>query len=1135
MELSSDPGKSGQFGPVKQSAPNALAGGEPVEQGASLAELIETRDWSETPVGPAERWSPSLRTALSICLESRFPILIWWGPEFVMLYNDAYAPLIGSKHPNALGQRGADCFPEIWDIIGPMLAGVRERGESTWSDDQLLLLERRGFPEECYFTFSYSPIRDESGAIAGVFTAVAETTSHVIGARRLRILRELTAATGEARTPLDVCTRAAGVLRGSESVAFSLAYLLEADGSVARLAATSDVKKRASVAPRLVPLADESAQPWPLASVAAGRASLLLDDVAERVGGGAAAAELAGRAMVLPLQQGSAAPVGVLVLGLNERRPIDDEYLSFLKLVARQVGTAIADAERAEAERKRSDALAELDRAKTLFFTNVSHELRTPLTLILSPLEELLAEAEQPVDRREELELIRRNALRLLRLVNTLLDFSRAESGRIDALFQPTDLRAVTADLASAFRSAIEAAGLRLVVDFPPLGEPIWVDREAWEKIVLNLLSNALKFTFAGEIAVSLHLEEDEVVLRVRDTGVGVPAEELPHVFERFHRIKDAAARSHEGSGIGLALVDELTRLHGGSAVVESEVGTGSTFTVRLPRGSAHLPADKLGGPEGTAARSLGSAPYVEEALRWLPDETRPEHAGAAELLRDDLVRESSTPRTASARLLIADDNADMRAYLARLLRRYWQVETVADGDAALARARKSPPDLVLSDVMMPRLDGFELLRALRADARTSNVPVVLVSARAGAESAIEGLEAGADDYLVKPFSARELVARVRANLELARLRVETAQLEATAAERARAERVLMRLPEGVFTVDSSGTVDLWNPAAAQITGLAAETVVGSPVEQALPGWHGLAPRLALRRGRPTTHPFELVAGEIWLSLVASPYADGMLYAFRDATEAARLEQMRRDVITTVSHELRTPVSSIYGAVATLARGDTPLTEDTREQLIEMLHAETERLSRIINDLLTANSLADGDSRRPAGDCDVAALVDRVLGRARERCPDNLQLRKRLPERTDRAAVDEERLEQILDALLDNAIRYSPAGGEIELAVERSDDVIRFSVRDTGIGIGTRHHPHIGEKFYRADPEQHTGAAGLGLGLYICNQLASLMNGRLWFESSAGAGSTFFLELPELAPATSHQGPTTAPKVAAGA
>jgi PAS domain S-box-containing protein len=1096
---------------------SVVVGRGPVEEPASLAELIRSRDWSATPIGPMEAWPASLRTALSICLESRFPILIWWGPELAMLYNDAYAPLIGSKHPAALGQRGSECFPEIWDIIGPMLAGVRERGESTWSDDRLLLLERREFPEECYFTFSYSPIRDESGAIAGVFTAVAETTSHVIGARRLRILRELAAATAEARTPLDVCTRAADVLQGSVSVAFSLAYLFDADGSTARLAATSDVKtRRTKVAPRTIALGDSGgAAPWPLAAVAEGGEPLLLENVAERVGGGADAAGLASRAAVLPLQQGSSSPVGALVLGLNEHRPIDEDYLSFLGLVARQVGTAIADAQLAEAERQRSAELAELDRAKTLFFTNVSHELRTPLTLILSPLEEVLAATELRPEQREDLELIRRNALRLLRLVNTLLDFSRAESGRIDALFQPTDLAAVTADLASAFRSAIEAAGLRLDVDCPALGEPIWVDREAWEKIVLNLLSNALKFTFEGGIAVSLRPDEDDVVLRVRDTGVGVPPDELPHLFERFHRVREAAARSHEGSGIGLALVDELARLHGGTVAVESELGAGSAFSVRLARGNAHLPADKLGGPEGTAARSLGAAPYVEEAVRWLPDEDRPAPQLAAQLLRDDLVRESGTVRRAGARVLIADDNADMRGYLARLLRRYWQVETVADGEAALEAVRTSPPDLVLSDVMMPRRDGFALLRALRADPRTSSIPIVLVSARAGAESAIEGLEAGADDYLVKPFSARELVARVRANLELARLRVDVSRLEAVAAERARAERVLMTMPEGVFTVDGSGAVGLWNPAAAEITGLAADDVVGTRIDETLPGWPAVAARLRQRPGRTTLAPLDLDGREVWLSLVASPYADGTLYAFRDATETARLETMRRDVITTISHELRTPVSSIYGAVATIARDDVPLPDGTREQLLAMLRRETERLSRIVEDLTTASSLDGDDTARPSSDCAVPALVDRVLERARTRCPANVTLRARLPEQMTPFAVDETRLEQVLDALVDNAIRYSPDGGDVELAVERANGVVRFSVRDTGRGIDAIHQPHIGEKFYRADPELREGAAGLGLGLYICRQLAELMDGRLWFESAARKGSTFFVEVPD--------------------
>lgn len=1093
-----------------------VVGNEPVGQGPPHLDLIATRDWAATPVGPIETWPPSLRTALSICLESRFPILIWWGPELVMLYNEPYAQILGNKHPHALGQRGIDCFPEIWDLIGPMLAEVREQGKATWSPDQLVELDRSGFVEECYFTFGFSPIRDESGEIGGIFTAVAETTSHVIGARRLRILRELTSATAGARTPDDACKRAAAVFRGSVAISFSLTYLFDDDLSAARLAATSEVKsRRGRIAPSVVHLGDETAAAWPLAAIASGDKDILIDDVAERIGEGSSSERLANKAAVLPLRQATGAPLGALVLGLNDRRPVDDDYLAFLRLVARQVATAIADAQRAEAERQRTEALAELDRAKTLFFTNVSHELRTPLTLILSPLEELLAAGPESSEQREQLDLIRRNALRLLRLVNTLLDFSRAESGRIDALFQPTELAAVTTDLASAFRSAIEAAGLRLVVQCPPLGEPVWVDREAWEKIVLNLLSNALKFTLDGEIAITLRREGSEVVLQVRDSGVGVPPNEQPHLFERFHRIRDVAARSHEGSGIGLALVDELTRLHGGSVGVESTPGIGSTFTVRLPCGTAHLPAEQLGGPEGTAARSLGAAPYVEEALRWLPDEARPETGSGAEFLRDDLPRESPAPRATGARILIADDNADMRAYLARLLRRYWQVEAVADGEAALDTALKAPPDLVLSDVMMPGLDGFELLRALREDARTSSVPVVLVSARAGADSAIEGLEAGADDYLVKPFSARELVARVRANLELARLRVDVAQLEATAAERARAARVLLTLPEGVVTVDATGTVDLWNPAASQITGLASDSVIGKRIEDALPGWAAIQAQLAARPGRATTCPLELDGRELWLSLVSSPYAGGMLYAFRDATEATRLEEIRRDMITTVSHELRTPVSSIYGAVATLARDDHPPGEETRKQLIGMLATETERLSRIVDALLTASSLGGDEGRRPNGDCNVRALVERVVDSARPRCPQNLRLRARLAEHGDQIVpLDEERVEQILDALLDNAIRYSPEGGEIEIAADYVDRGIRFTVRDPGFGIEPDHHSRIGEKFYRADPELRQGASGLGLGLYICNQLAALINGRLWFESAAGVGSTFFLEVP---------------------
>ncbi len=410
--------------------------------------------------------------------------------------------------------------------------------------------------------------------------------------------------------------------------------------------------------------------------------------------------------------------------------------------------------------RRAKDAAEATDRAKTAFLANVSHELRTPLTLILGPAEDALADVEEPLPprQRERLEVLHRNAIRLRKLVNALLDFSRVEAGRLQASFEPTDLAALTADLASNFRSAVERAGLRLVVTLECLPADVHVDRDMWEKITLNLLSNALKFTFEGEIEVSLRAAAEHVVLAVRDTGTGIAPEELPRIFERFHRVRDARSRTHEGSGIGLALVRELVHLHGGTIAAESELGRGTTFTVTVPRGTAHLAPEHLRPARPLAGTAAGATPFVEEALRW--HGAAPATAAPA----------ATTPR---ARILVADDNADMRDYLASLLGRTWDVTTVADGVAALREALRSPPDLVLSDVMMPGLDGFQLLRALRDDERTRTIPMMLLSARAGEEATVEGLLVGADDYLVKPFSARELTARVQAALWLAELRRE--------------------------------------------------------------------------------------------------------------------------------------------------------------------------------------------------------------------------------------------------------------------------------------------------------------------------------------------------------------------------
>ena len=780
---------------------------------------MRAKDWSATPLGAIETWPQSLRTAVSILLNSRYPMFIFWGPRYIKIYNDGYRPITGDKHPWALGRPGTEVWPEIWDDIGPMVERVVQHGEATWSDDLRLFMHRRGFPEEVFFTFSYSPIRDESGGIGGMFCACTETTVKVQGERRLKLLRDLAAAPAEARKVAEACALSAEVLAGNPAdIPFALVYLFEDGG--ARLAASAGVR------------AEEVAGDWPLGE----RAELGRLQSRFRSVPAGPWPEPPSRAMVLPMiDRAQEKPSGALVLGISSRTLFDDSYRGFFDLVAGQLAASISNARASEEERRRAEALAEIDRAKTTFFSNVSHEFRTPLTLLLGPVEDLLANAEEPLApaQREQLELVRRGGLRLQRLVNTLLDFSRIEAGRAQASYVPTDLAALTADIASTFRSAIERAGLRLVVDCPPSPEPAYVDRDMWEKIVLNLMSNAFKFTFEGEIEVALRQRAAGFELRVRDTGTGIPAVELPRMFERFHRIAGARGRTHEGTGIGLALVQELVKLHGGTIGVESTLDAGAVFTVSIPAGRAHLPADKLGAASTPASSALGAEAFADEALRWLPDES-PVPRGALPGRRE--------------RILWADDNADMREYVRRLLGARYEVEAVADGEAALDAVRARRPDLVLADVMMPRLDGLGLVRALRADPQTRSIPVILLSARTGEESRIEGMDAGADDYLYKPFSARELLAQVSARLELSRLQARLQQERADLAHlfhQTPVPTAVLQGPELVF--------ELANPAYIAVVG--GRDVVGKPLLEALPeargqGFDDLL-REVIRTGRP--------------------------------------------------------------------------------------------------------------------------------------------------------------------------------------------------------------------------------------------------------------------------------------------
>ena len=497
-----------------------------------MGERTRAFDWSGTCLGAVEGWPQSLRTAVSICLGSRYPIVLWWGnPAYTTFYNDGYIPMLGvTKHPGWLGRSGRECWSEIWPTIGPMLEGVFAGGEATWSEDLLLVLHRNLPREEAYFTFSYSPIRDDSGAVGGIFCAVTETTGRVIGERRLRTLRDLGRRVAEAQEAAEACKVAAQTLESNpHDIPFALIYLNETDGRRARLAAACGLDAGSASAPLEIDLSGggEPGSAWPLRKAMVGASAAVVSDVPASLGPlpGGPWPETPGSALVVPIPApGQSAPAGFLIGGLSPRRVVDADYQSFYDLIAGHVGTAIANARAHEEERRRAEALAELDRAKTAFFSNVSHEFRTPLTLMLGPVADILGvPQERPADERELLQVVYRNGKRLLRLVNTLLDFSRIEAGRVQASYEPTDLAAYTAELASSFRSACERGGLELSVDCPPLSRPVHVDREMWEKIVLNLLSNAFKFTFEGVIGVALREVDGEAELRVRDTGTGIP------------------------------------------------------------------------------------------------------------------------------------------------------------------------------------------------------------------------------------------------------------------------------------------------------------------------------------------------------------------------------------------------------------------------------------------------------------------------------------------------------------------------------------------------------------------------------------------------------------------------------------
>ena len=1094
--------------------------------GGEMGEYIRDFDWSKTVLGPITNWPQCLCNAVSLCLNAGLPSFIWWGnSDLTPFYNDASRLLLGNMEPFTwLGRSGQDCWKGMWPTIGPILKKVFATGEASQTESVMWTLGSKFPQEELYITFSFSAIRDDHGKVGGVFCTCNDTTDKVVGERRLCILRELVLhAISEIKSMEDTCQTIARILANHpKDIPFSLQYLLQDGGKCASLVATSGIEPGTWFSPHRVDFSNAQMEPWPFDQVIESGCCMV---VSELIALGSSWPEPTSQALILPiLKPGQSQFIGFMVVGVNSSRPLDDDYRVFFDLLVNQAAIAIANSQAYEQEYRRVNASIELDRVKMAFFSNISHEFRTPLTLMLGPIEEML----NGVSGKEMLpllDMVYRNGLRLQRLVNTFLDFSRIEAGRVQACFEPTDISAFTEELASSFRLACERAGLQLQIDCSPFDQFIFLDKHMWEKIVFNLLSNAFKFTIKGQITVSIRQLPFAAELRVRDTGTGIVKEEIPRLFERFHRIENTQGRTHEGSGIGLALINELVKLHGGSILVNSKLGSGTTFIITIPLGSDHLPKDQVQTKGCGDKTAVKTTPILEEVLRWLPDKQL-NNALENVWFNDDSLPVSS--RKKSARILVVDDNADMRHYLGRLLSDLYIVETIEDGEAALSAINSYLPDLIVTDTLMPRLDGFALLKELRANSHTANIPVIMLSARAGEESQVEGAEAGADDYLVKPFSGRILLAAISAHLQMASLRRETSKAVQKSEERFRALisatsdivyrmnhdwTELQYLKGREFIVDILGPTQTWvdkylhpddHEQATQAIQHAIESKCAFELEHRLfrvdgsLGW-------AYSRVIPIIGKDDKIIE--WLGTASD-------VTRRKEAEHALLEASRHkdEFLAMLAHELRNPLAPLcYGLQMMRIAKQNPASFD---EILAMMERQLNQMVHLIDDLLDISRISYGKIELQKEYVELGSIVRQAFETNRPLTTEH-EAELDLLDSPIYIHADVTRLAQVFTNLLNNAAKYTKKGGKIRISIQHQNGYALVSIRDNGIGIPPHMLPHVFEMFSQVDRHLDRSQGGLGIGLSVVKKLVELHQGSVEAKSEGeDLGSEFIVRLP---------------------
>jgi signal transduction histidine kinase/ActR/RegA family two-component response regulator len=1083
-------------------------------------------------------------------LTSRQPIWIGWGKDLIKLYNDPYKAIVGGKHPWALGSPASVVWKDIWRDIEPMLRQVMEKDEGTYSESQLLIMERNGYPEETYYTFSYTPIPGDEGGTAGMICANTDDTDRIISERQLRTLTQLGKSLTDSKTTEEVIHRTINTLK-QNPFDFPFALFRTIFGNKATLAYSTHSGPDFDAVPNIVDLGSDTHVAEVINKTIATRKLQVLDNLIRKVGELPKGAweKAPDKSIVLPIvQPGVKELYGILVVGHNPYRPLDEKYASFFTLVADLVATSFADVQSHEQERKRIEALAEIDRAKTTFFSNISHEFRTPLTLLIGPIEEMMNDGETDPATKTKIELAYRNTLRMQKLVNTLLDFSKIEAGRMEGRFHKVDIIAFTRDLASTFRSAVEKAGMQLEFHGERLQDEIYVDPDMWEKIVLNLISNAFKYSNDGAIIVKIEKNNGYVHFSVTDTGVGIPKDQLDKIFDRFYRVENIQGRSQEGTGIGLSMVKELVKMHNGTINVTSIVGKGSTFIITMPPGKDHLPPDKIVDATYIATASQQSVAYVQEAMKWIPQE---------ETILDDAtaIIKERVEDNGKHTVLLADDNTDMRVYVQRLLSEQFNVIPAIDGEDAYAKMLRHKPDLLLTDVMMPKLDGVGLLKKVRSHPETKNIPVIFLSALAGEEAKVEGLDAGADDYLIKPFYAKELLARVDANIKIAQNRI--------AAEN-NLRNIIRQSPVGMILLRGDTlVVELINEEGLRQSGRRHEDIIGFPALEAFPEMGPLGMYKQLEDTRASGNPF--AGNEMPLLLSRDneekPYyfnitfqplkntngdVEGVIIASLDVTEQVearkkveqsekqykelterlevivdeRTEALRRSnddlqqFAHVASHDLKEPVRKMKTFLSRLEDeyGDL-LPEKGKGYVNKMINA-SERMDAMIEGVLRYSSLSEGD--QAIQDVDLNEIIQHI----------EVDLEVVIHQKN--ALINKAQLPTLKGApvlvyqlfynLIYNSLKFTrdnvqPIIGISSSVVSKDGSAcIEISITDNGIGFDKEYSDRIFDTFIRLNSKDKY--EGTGLGLALCKKIVERHHGEITASGTKGKGATFTVVLP---------------------